>query len=544
MKLFRIALFASLAACAASAAWAQYGLYGAPEPLRVPQQNPAPVYETPAYAPQGYQAAAYAAPAGYPTNYPTTAAPMAQPVAGPTYYQPSPTYSPYPPTQYRAAPQTTAMYQPYQTAPQYRNPNVYSRPTSQTMAAGQGGAAQTMPAPPAGPVAAAPAPVADFEYAPTPAPQGSGITNQMLAEQGGLSGDPSACSPYRGSLDRFERAACNPSCEGSSCDVGCQQACGCQWYAGISALALTRSDSPRLWTTYRDGHEETQLMNSQFGTDWSWGGEARFGRRFCCGCVPYAIEATYWTTEAITGERSCTWPGGYVSTPLAVNYIDFNGNNASNWFNGAEEHRLTRRDEFHNVELNLIREQLAWACDSPWDIGWSVGVRYFRFQEDLTFESRAQGCQWTDLGGVASLEDNVTNNLVGVQFGFDAAYCLFSGVRFFISPKVGLYDNIMDSDFRCATGDNIPGHTVYGYFPAHGTQSGISFLTQIDVGVDWQFSRCWSARAGYRVVAATGMALADSQFPQYVNDIPDIKDVRHTDSLVLHGAFLGITYNF
>ena len=34
---------------------------------------------------------------------------------------------------------------------------------------------------------------------------------------------------------------------------------------------------------------------------------------------------------------------------------------------------------------------------------------------------------------------------------------------------------------------------VYGYpdFPAHGTTIGIAFLTQIDVGADWQFTRNW-----------------------------------------------------
>ena len=134
---------------------------------------------------------------------------------------------------------------------------------------------------------------------------------------------------------------------------------------------------------------------------------------------------------------------------------------------------------------------------------------------------------------------------MGVQFGFDAAYCLGCGVRFFISPKVGIYDNFMDSNFQARTGDWINGHTDdYGSFPACGTKNGLAFLTQIDVGVDWQFSRCWSARAGYRVVAITGVALADSQFPQYINDIPDIQNVQHTDSLVLHGAFFGITYNF
>ena len=131
MRLFRIALFASIAVCSASAAWAQYGLYGAPEPLRVPQQNVAPSYPprlpAPTYAAPSYAAPttgpSYTAPAGYPNTYypgasayPSTSAPMVQPAPRPAYYQPYPSYSPYPPPQYRyaAQPPATAMYQPYQ----------------------------------------------------------------------------------------------------------------------------------------------------------------------------------------------------------------------------------------------------------------------------------------------------------------------------------------------------------------------------------------------------------------------------------------------
>lgn len=549
MRWFRIALFASVAACTVSAAWAQYGLYGAPETLRVPQQEAA-FYETPASVPASQPSAATA---GYPaTNYPATAVPTTQPAPQPNYYQPAaqyPQYQPgqYPPAQYRAVqPQATAMYQPYQAGQQYRYPNPYERPAVQRMAAaGQTTVTPSVPRPSMAP-ANPPMVGAEYDYppaAPVPAPQGSGVTNQMLAEQG-YDGSPDNGGPYRGAVERYERAACNPGCDdcvGDSCQAGC---CS-PWYAGISALVLGRTDAPRVWTTYRDGYNETQLMNTQFGMQWACGGEVRLGRRFCCGCVPYAVEASYWTTEAMTGSQSCSWPGGYVSTPLIVGYINFDGTSAENWFNGAEEHRITRRDEFHNFEINLVREQLAWACDSPWDIGWSAGVRYFRFQEDLNFETRAQGCEWTDLAGTAHLQDIATNNLIGFQFGFDAAYCLGSGVRFYVSPKVGLYDNLMNTDFRCSTGDGINGSTDdYGSFPATGSANGIAFLTQIDLGADWRISRSWSARAGYRVVAITGVALADSQFPQYLNDIPDIKKIQHTDSLVLHGAFVGLTYNF
>ncbi len=525
----------------------------------MPQPGVAPAYAAPTYAAPTYAVPNYPAPspalAAYPNtsypaapaypSYPNTAAPMAQPVPRPAYYEPYPAAPSYPPQYgYAAQPPATAMYQPYQAGSQYRYPSPYSRPPVQMMAAaGQGTVGQQpMPAPPPGP---SPAPSPEYgPLAEPPAAQG-GMMNQMLADPNYYGGDGCGpCGPYRGAVGAIERAACNPGGDGCGYD-GCQSGfCG-QWYAGVSALVLGRSDAPRFWVSYREGCEGMQLMNSQFSMQWAWGGEVTFGRRFCCDCVPYAIEATYWTTSDMTGSQ-CADLARRLRQHAADRQVHrFQRRERQGLVHGrpGAAHHTAGRGQ--NLEVNLIREQLAWACDSCWDIGWSVGIRYFRFREDLDFETLRQGCQWTDPAATACLDENVTNNLIGVQFGFDAAYCLGCGVRFFISPKVGIYDNFMDSTFQCNTGDGIEGHTAnYGSFPACGTKNGLAFLTQIDVGLDWRFSRCWSARVGYRVVAVTGVALADSQFPQYMNDIPEIQNIQHTDSLVLHGAFCGITYNF
>lgn len=346
-------------------------------------------------------------------------------------------------------------------------------------------------------------------------------------------------------LNRYEQAAC-----GNSCDVGCgyDEYCGEEyfspWYASVSALVMGRSKGYRFWTSYADGDVTNQLANSEFNMQWKWGGEVRFGRRFCCACVPYAVEATYWTTEAFSGHQYTTNPGGYVSTPLVITPMTFGGVAAQNWFDGAEEHRLWRRNEFHNIEVNLVREQLAWGYESAWDIGWSAGVRFFRFDEELTFGSLRQGYSWGDSGAEAYFSERIKNNLIGAQVGFDAAYNVYNNVRFFITPKVGLYNNFMEQNFRAYTNNGLVGTGPYGSFPVESNRNGIAFLTQIDLGVDWQFSRRWSARLGYRVLAATGMALADEQFPQYMVDTPEIANIQHSSSLILHGAFGGVTYNW
>jgi len=490
MRLLGIALFASLVVCSASAAWAQYGLYGSPDVLPVQQQNVPANYADPAQAP------------------------------APTTYQ---AY------RYPAQPPATATYQPHQPGAQYQYPSPATQPATWTAPAEQPALMQPMPAPPAAP--AGPSPVNPPPQGYVPFPQGSGMMNQMIAEQG------SGCA-----------GGCN---DNANCGQGvvCGQDCYCPWYASLSTIVVGRSDGRRLWTSYVDGDETTQLTNTQFGLQWKWGGEVRFGRRFCCDCVPYAVEASYWTADPFTGYRSTTVDGGYVSTPLDTNSLWFGShipaNLAQNWFDGAQEHRLWRRDEFHNIEINLIREQLAWGCDSCWDIGWSLGLRYFRFQDYLEFGSRAHlGVDWDDLPDTAYLSDRITNNLIGPQVGFDAAYRLCDSLRLFISPKFGIFDNYLDSTFVATTGNGIVGSGPYGDFPVHSTRNAISFLTQIDVGADWRFARNWSARAGYRVVAVTGVGLADDQFPQYICDTPEIARIANTSSLVLHGAFLGVTYNF
>lgn len=537
MKVFRIALLATFVVCSASAAWAQYGLYGSPETLTLPQQ---PSNALPSYPNTGVPAVASPA---YPTYYypqqPQYAAPAQRPAAAASYpYQPYQAAYPQGSYRYPAQMPAAAMYQPYQAGAQYRYPvpasNAYGRPAMRTASLAQ------PPQPPAMPVPVEPAnlaPAASPEYVgPNGAvvPQGPGLVDQMVREQGAWNNGGS-CGAYGG--------ACSPYGDGA-CDAFCGQGGCCPWYASFSALVLGRSDARRVWTSYATDDETEQLTNTDFPMEWKWGGEVRFGRRFCCNCVPYAVEGVYWTTEPFTAHRYTTNPGNYVSTPLVVTPMTFDGVAAQNWFDGAQEHRLWRRNEFHNFEINLVREQLAWACDSPWDIGWSIGVRYFRFREDLTFGSLRAGAQWGDLADEAYFSDTITNNLLGVQFGFDAAYCLFDGVRAFISPKVGLYNNYIESNFAAHTGDGINGEGPYGSFPVHASKNGIGFLTQIDAGVDWQFARNWSARVGYRVVALTGMGLADDQFPQYMVDIPDIANIQHTSSLVLHGAFFGLTYNF
>jgi hypothetical protein len=592
MRAVRILPFACLAAACASAACAQYGLYGSPETLSTPQQQamqPYAVAQQQAMQPyavaqqqamQPYAVAQQQAmqpyavvqqqavqPYAATSGYPSTNMPVAQPA--PMYYPPQPQQPQYRP--YPAQPAATTAYQPYQVGSQYRYPMAYARPQLRTASVEQPAAptmAPAMAAAPAAPVPVAPAmPVAP---AVVPTPQGASVMNQMLAEQG-YGNCYGNCDygggVYRGAVNGYEQAACAPQAPGPVCDGYSGAGTCCPWYASASALVLNRSAARRIWTSYVDGSPEIQLTNNQVGMAWQWGGELRCGHRFCnCGTI-YALEGVFWSTASMTGSETTSiasggYPSTYVSTPLNTDNVFFYGPfgpQASAFFDHADSHTVARRDELYNVEINLLHDQLAWAADSPWDIGWSVGLRYFRFQESLTVSTTNSDVTIPPpysihLGpGDAYFKDNATNNMIGVQVGFDAAYNIGNGIRMFISPKVGIFDNILDSTFDAKARLNSQGANYvdgevlfsgYSDFPAHGTTNGVAFLTQIDVGADWQFTRNWSLRAGYRLVAISGIGLADDQYPQFLCDTPDMGNPQHMSSLLLHGGFAGLTYNF
>jgi hypothetical protein len=372
------------------------------------------------------------------------------------------------------------------------------------------------------------------------APQGSGMMNQMVAEQG--NGCGGGCG---------DNAGCG---QGVCCDPCCDRL----WYTSFSALVLGRSPGRRLWTSSEQfPNEAIQIGNTDVPMAWSWGGEVRFGRRFCCDCTPYSLEATFWTTTAMTGEQTSTstlGEGTLIGTPLQTGNINFDLPGglvvpATTIFSNALSSTVTRRDEFYDVEINLLRQRMAWCSDSCWEIGWSLGVRYFRFQDTLSVSAISPvACPG---GADAYFSDAVTNNLVGPQIGFDLAYNVGCNLRLFITPSFGIYGNWVDSNFaargRQGAGEYADAtNTIAGYpgYPAHGANTGVAFLTQIDLGLDWQFTRNWSARTGYRVVAMSGVGLADDEFPQYLCDTVEMQNPQHNSSLVLHGAFFGLTYNY
>ena len=505
-----------LVATGATSAWAQYGLYGSPEMLPLSQMG-APASVGAAPAAQTLPAAAYQPGQGYPN---TAYSPM--PIQG--YYQSNAGYGPSPgqPGAVPAAPQA------------YGQPNV-----PQAYAPGSVTAPQAYPQ----------------RMSPAPQGPGCGVVDQMLLEASpgnGYGGAPrGGYGCYGGAVNQYGQAA-----QGQvSCNTGGDRDL---WYGSLNALFMSRSGSDRVWTSYETNNNANQMMNTDMPLAWQPGGEVTLGRRFCCG--QWAVEGTYWSLANFTGHTSVTSASG-VSTPLNMSFIDFNGvavTTSPQYFDSSCEHDLWRNDSLQNVEVNVKRSVFTSNCNccdscksSPWDLNFMVGARYFRFEDSILLGALQQGCTWGENGGAnqAFMGDTVTNNLYGAQVGFDAAYRFSNCWKLCVGTKFGCFENHMTGLFQIYRGDGCvatvdPASGVNGAFPVNSTKDGVSFMGQIDLGLQWSFHENWSAQIGYRVVALTGVALSDSQIPFYACDIAEESFIKNADCLVLTGAYAGISFSF
>jgi len=483
MRYLHVVAFLGVVLCATPAVWGQYGLSGCPDILELPQ------IESQATLPYSYPSTSAPLDIGPAVQRVSTAAGHLPPDAGYTIHRAAPGVAPAP------GPPTAR-----DTSPSDRPPSL-------------------------GP----------------PRPKGPSVVEQMLEE-----------ATYSGAPGSGPDAGCgyDATCAAEECEtcVPCGDPC---WYASGRWLIMTREKCTRLWTTYESGNEANQLMKScDAGLRWGNGGEVRFGRRFSAGT--WALEGAYWGLEPFVGSSSMTHPNG-VSTPLDFASVIY-ANPAIvelpvALFDGAAEHRLDRQSEVHSLEVDLIRRGLYCGGRGCCDVDWSLGIRYFRFRDDFRFRSLRGGGSWANPADIGIIEDQTINSLIGFQFGCDLNYEFRENLSLLLAPKFGIYGNHMQNRFHAYRADGEafapdPLSGVSGSYPVRSNQNVVAFLTQVDLGLDWQINVNWSAFLGYRVVVVADIALADRQVPHYIVDIPEIAAIDYDGELILHGAFAGVTYNF
>ncbi len=326
-----------------------------------------------------------------------------------------------------------------------------------------------------------------------------------------------------------------------------------RWFAYGGALIMNRDLEKEVWLSYDDADYGRQVMGTHdAGMDWSGGYEVRLGKY--TGCGTWAWEGVFWairdTTEFQVNNTQVT---GNLNTVLedafqGLSYDSGSGlSNIDNYFNNALNHRLRRTSDFYNVELNLFQDPTMFTCNSgcnSFSVGVLGGVRYFRFAESLSFSADTVDYSYTGQVDEMNYDIDVSNNLIGPQIGFIGNWT-HGCWNVHLGSKLGIYGNIVtqDSELYGANGyavvDNALSPNNGQEFNLNSSRSRVTFLGELDLGVDYKVFDCLTFSGGYRALAVSGVGLAADQIPQNFEDFAVITDVQASSDLILHGAYFG-----
>lgn len=304
------------------------------------------------------------------------------------------------------------------------------------------------------------------------------------------------------------------------------------WFGGLGGLIMTRDRPNRVYFSADANNLANQNQSGEDVTgDWQGGWEVNFGRQYCGGC---AWGVSFWMIDSL---EDTSRVGGPLVTPIDVSFLPpLNGRPVGDYFDGAEEHRLYRRNEIYNLELNVFGSPWYGSAQGAFAYRWLAGVRWLRFDESLVFGS-VEGGEFFGANGGASeayYDISVVNNLIGPQIGGVGRWQFLPRMAAYATPKVGLMVNHINHRSQLYTGSG-----VYG-FDTQSNKNDISMLASLDLGLSYQLTRAWYVYGGYRLVSIAGIGLADEQVPFFLNDYPEIRRVDSNGSLLLHGAMFGV----
>jgi hypothetical protein len=367
--------------------------------------------------------------------------------------------------------------------------------------------------------------------APTPAPVPEGSYPSGGHYDSALSNDQGHCSSCNGD-GGYADGGCGYN--------GCCDPCGCgpSWYASVAALYMERNRPNPFQISFDTTNPVGELLlNTSSMDDWQPGVDVRVGKYLCCNS---AIEIGYWTLDNFQGQVHAFDPVGVgsLNTPFDFRSLNFNGVPVNALFDNAQAHCLSRTNEIHNLEINFVNWPMACDPCSRMQASWFAGLRYFRFREGWelgsAFTSQTFGA---DPANEAFWNIDVENNMYGLQLGGRASYNLTCKLSAYAAPRVGAFWNFMDLDYTIS-------NAGVSAISCGSNRDAISLLGQLEVGLNYQITPCIGIFGGYRVVALTGVALADDQIPFLGDDVFGIGDIDHNSTLVLHGLMGGVTVNF
>jgi hypothetical protein len=369
---------------------------------------------------------------------------------------------------------------------------------------------------------------------------------------------PGKSVPYQAPYQSPQQIDSCTSTVGGSCGCNCR-------YIYANGLYMTRSlcDVP----TSVDTDPVTVLSTGDVQGGWSGGFEIGVGT--CLNGGNLAAEVVYW--GLFPGTQYADFYGADATGALnphpginfsTLDYSDgFNTGTAFEWYEDAELHHLQSTYSVNSVELNLLGNccgcggpfGCAAACGgsgncggSPWGFGWIAGLRYFNFDERLLFCTDDVDTVIDGSDGELHYDVETTNDLFGFQLGGGINRCIGCKWSLYGLGKVGVYAN--DSSMRQSVyGPNGLATVNTGVydgeeFDVRSSETKLAMLGQVDLGARYQINCRWSAQFGYRVVAASGVALTSDNIARDFADLEAVEDYNRCGTLLLHGGYAGLTF--
>jgi Putative beta barrel porin-7 (BBP7) len=192
---------------------------------------------------------------------------------------------------------------------------------------------------------------------------------------------------------------------------------------------------------------------------------------------------------------------------------------------------------------------LAPGCGSRLNMTWLAGVRYFRFNDTLSYASSRLDNQFTGANDDIYWDTQLQNDLLGAQLGGIINYCTGRRANLYATTKMGVYGNRSQYDTSIGgigTAAYVSSTNAFNgqNFVVSSSKTDVAFIGEVGTGVNIRLSSKWSANVGYRAIAASVVATAVDQIPLEMIHLGNVANFDNNGSLILHGLTLGGLYNY
>lgn len=326
-----------------------------------------------------------------------------------------------------------------------------------------------------------------------------------------------------------------------------------RWFFGAGGLIFDRSSEDEVALAFDDTQPAVSILNyndAQF--DVAGGVEARVGRYLS---NLWAVEAIYWgifPRDLEQTVRTSNFPGNLDSTFsfTGLDYDNGGGNApAGDFFSDSQMFRIHRQFEYHNIELNLLRNACPGPSCSRSHFVWLAGPRYLRIDESFClasdFTSEAFG---DDPDNELFYNVELENHLIGMQLGGIWDHCVTDRISLRVASKAGIFGNRMRHRQFLWGGTGFAtvntGPDTGENFNVESRNNDVSFLGELFGGATYRVGYRWRAFGGYRAVFASSVATPANQIPHRFSDLNEVSTINTDGSLVLHGVVVGGEYNW